>query len=326
MTEFIPGLPIEQAGLIMEMHSQETPLVVIDQERSIVAGELSLSEHVEIIFYDEGWDSRVYMINGGEIVYKFPRSPYVMQGYSREIATLRMLEDTTSSKVTTQRFRSLDPGNRYFSYRGVVGTQLSELMGSMEADEKQRIGTTVGLFLRELHALVLDGAPVVTADDEIKEYQTKYRLAMPVIESHFSTDEQLRIAKFFLDQMPAEIESLGSESRLCHGDLGSYNIVIGEDGTTGIIDFGNVGYYDQSKDFIDFGDDVVLLAALEAYGDSELLRAKVVVRTIALSVIDLVYYMSKKDNEGLMSTVERLRALLQSLPNDSSPGGSENHG
>ncbi len=325
MTEHIPELPIKPADEVvsplMEMHSQETPQAVIDQECSIIAVELSLSEHDAILFDDEGWDNRVYIVNGGETVYKFPRSPHVMQGYSIEIAALRMLEDI-DNEVVTQRFKALDPENRYFSYKGIVGTQLSELLGSLDPEDKKRIGNTVGSFLKELHALDLCGAPVVTTDDEVKEYQSKYRLALPIIESSFSADEQSRIARFFLDLMPAEMERLGNELRSCHGDLESYNIVIGSDGTIGIIDFGNIGYYDQSKDFIDFGDDVVLQAALEAYGDSPLLRAKAAVRIMALPAIDLVYYMSKKDNQGIMLTIERLRALLLGLP-DRFGGASE---
>lgn len=329
MTESIPELPIEPtdeiASLLTEMHSQETPQIVIDQERSIIMAELNLSEHDgddAILFNDEGWDSRVYMVNGGETVYKFPRSPYVMQGYSREIAALRMLENI-DSEVVTQRFMALNPGNHYFSYKGIVGTQLSELLGSLEVEDKRRIGSIVGSFLKEFHTLNLSGVPVVTINDEIEEYQSKYRLVLPIIEANFSVDEQSIITKFFFDLMPAEMEHLGSEMRLCHGDLGSYNIVIGDTGTTGIIDFGSVGYYDQSKDFIDLGDNVVLRAALEAYGDSALLRAKIAVRVAALPAIDLVYYMSKKDNRGIMLTVEKLRASLLSSFNHF--GGTPGH-
>lgn len=302
----------------MQMHSQETPQSVIDQEQSIIKAELNLSEDDEITFDDEGWDSRVYLVNGGETAYKFPRAPGVVRGYPREISALKMLKGI-HSEVITQRFKALDSGNRYFSYAGVMGTKLSVLLGLLEEKEKQRVGSTIGSFLKELHVHHLGDVPIVTIDDEIEEYQSKYRLALPIIESSFSPEEQSSIAGFFFEQMPAQMGALGSEMRLCHGDLGSYNIVLNNDSTIGIIDFGNVGYYDQSKDFIDFGDEIVLDAALGAYGDSALLRAKAAVRTEGLTAIDLVYYMSKKNSQGIGITIEKLRSLLPSLPYG--PGG-----
>lgn len=308
-----PGQDLEFVSK-MQMRSQETPQHVIDEERGIVATELGLTDHAAIAFDDEGWDSRVYLVNDGETVYKFPRSPEVIEAYGREIAALVML-GTVEGAVATQRFRQLDPGNRYFSYHGLVGTQLSELLPSLPEDEKTRIGGRLGSFLRQLHELELADVPVVTPGDEVAEYQDKYRLALPVIEAELSEKEQQETASLFLEVLPSEMTCLGSEMRLCHGDLGSYNVIVGKDGNVGIIDFGNIGYYDQSKDFIDFWDDTVLNAAFEAYGDSLSLRAKTAIRIAALPAIDIVYYMNKKDSEGVATTVDRLRVVLQGLRN-----------
>jgi aminoglycoside phosphotransferase (APT) family kinase protein len=269
----------------MHMHSQETPQDVIDEERSIIRAELDLSESDEIIFDDEGWDSRVYSVAGGETFYKFSRSPEVRQGYAREIAALGLL-GSIESDVVTQQFRHLDTENRYFSYRGILGTQLSELLETLDPNEKERIGNQIGSFLQQLHTLQMDGAPIVTPTDEIEEYKDKYRLLQPTLATEFSREEQSRIATLFMELMPAEITRLGGVICLSHGDLGSYNVIIGKDGTVGVIDFGNIGYYDQSKDFIDFGDDTVLGAAFEAYGDSPLLQAKTAIRMLALPAID----------------------------------------
>ena len=306
----------------MRMHSQETPQPIIESELLIVRTEGNLSSTDEITFVDEGWDSRVYLINGGETAYKFPRAPSVAQDYPQEIAALKML-DGIGGGVLTQRFIMLDPANRYFSYSGVVGTQLSELLESLSVEDKIRAGSIVGSFLNLLHGQHIEGAPVTTVENEISEYQAKYQLALPIIEASFSAHEQQRVATFFLDFMPSEMRALGCEMRLCHGDLGSYNIVLGDDRNLGIIDFGNVGYYDPSKDFIDFGDEVVLDAALEAYGDSANLRAKIDVRSKALTVIDLVYYINKEDDAGLIVTVGKLHSILPNLI-ESSADGSEN--
>jgi len=46
---------------------------------------------VEIAYTDEGWDSRVYVVNGGEAVFKFPRAPDTIRQYKREIAAMRLV-------------------------------------------------------------------------------------------------------------------------------------------------------------------------------------------------------------------------------------------
>lgn len=70
---------------------------------------------------------------------------------------------------------------------------------------------------------------------------------------------------------------------MCHGDLGYWNMVLREDGGIGVIDFGDIGHYDRSKDFIGFEDAEALDEALKVYGDSELLRQKVAIRQKVLA-------------------------------------------
>jgi hypothetical protein len=299
----------------MQMHSQDTSVARIKHEEAIIRLQPDISDGDTIVYEDEGWDSRVYVVNGGATCYKFPRSPEVLVGYGKEIMALNMIAGLDTD-VRTQCFKVFDPVAGFFSYSGLVGVQLSELLPTIDASEKQRIGSKIGSFLKVLHGSELEDAPVVSVADEIEEYKAKYQLALPVLASSFSSQELARVSEFFVDHMPEQMTRLGSELRLCHGDLGSYNIIIGDDGTPGIIDFGNLGYYEQSKDFIDFGDDDVLHAVYKAYGDSPLLRAKTAVRTVALQAIDIVYYMAKKDKMGVEVTVGKLRDLLPHLPYD----------
>ena len=50
-----------------------------------------------------------------------------------------------------------------------------------------------------------------------------------------------------------DFEKLKSNIKLCHGDLGLWNIILNKK-QIGIIDFGDVGYYDSSIDFSGIGD------------------------------------------------------------------------
>ena len=292
----------------MQMHSQLAPQELVDRERQQVADDLGAADVANVSFSNEGWSSRAYLYNNGEVVYKFPRSDQVSDDYHKEIAALVLLNNV-DCPVATQRFKSYGP-NGSFSYYGLVGTQLSVKLPELDRDQKRAVGSALGRFISCIQGLGLADVPHVTAHQEAVEYAEKYALAKPVISSVFSAKDQTTIATFFMEQMPSEVARLGEDLRLCHGDLGSYNVILDDRDAPGIIDFGNVGYYDTSKDFIDLGDHDVLEGALAAYGSDDTLRQKVAIRAIALQAVDIVYYMAKKDSVGVGQTADRLRALL----------------
>jgi aminoglycoside phosphotransferase len=296
---------------MMQMYSQETDPTIIVAESMLVAEDVAAEGYTadQIAFVDDGWSSRAYLVDNGKIVYKFPRSAEVMAGYEREIAALNLFA-SQSLPMATQRFRSLDPNGPYFSYYGLVGRQLTALLPEADRSAKYDFGRQIGHFLSRLHALELPSAPVVAVRDEVREYQDKYQLATPMINEYYVPREQKKVAEFFYEEMPDRMTMLGSQSKLSHGDLGLYNVIVDDEDSLGVIDFGNIGYYDQSKDFIDFGDADVLSGALEVYGDSQILREKIAVRTIAMQAIELVYYRSKHDEQGVQHAIDDLRRLL----------------
>ena len=296
----------------MPMHSQDTPRSLLEAERQIIMADLGLrttKDASRLTFSDEGWSSRAYLVDGGDIVYKFPRSPEVLGDYEREMAALALLA-STDTPLPVQRVRAGGPGVPYLSMHGLVGPQLSERLATLDDCAKADIGVQLGGFLRHLHGLDMPNAPEETLDSEVREYQAKYQLATQILEEQFTKSERSTAADFFLEELPAKVRQLGLARRLCHGDLGSYNIVLTADGTPGIIDFGNIGYYDQSKDFIDFNDATVLNASLESYGSNTVLQEKITLRMIALQAIDLVYYMTKKDKASVAQTADKLKAML----------------
>ena len=77
-----------------------------------------------------------------------------------------------------------------------------------------------------------------------------------------------------------------------------------------MIDFGDLGIVDRSKDFIGFEDPVMLSAALDAHGASAQLREKVAVRSLALPALDLPFYLGKGDAAGVAHCIDRLRAIV----------------
>jgi hypothetical protein len=87
-------------------------------------------------------------------------------------------------------------------------------------------------------------------------------------------------------------------------------MILQYDRQVGIIDFGDVGYYDHSKDFMGLGDPDLLEAALVAYGESKYLRRKIAVRQKILYILDLPFFIGKDDGVGIRKTVAKIKAIL----------------
>jgi hypothetical protein len=58
------------------------------RDEAVVRDRTGLSGSDVIEYDEEGWDSRVYVVNGGEAVFKFPRTSETRRQYRLEIDTL----------------------------------------------------------------------------------------------------------------------------------------------------------------------------------------------------------------------------------------------
>jgi len=291
------------------MHTQEVSPEVREHDESAIRRELGLADNSTILYEDEGWDSRVYIVSNGAAVFKFPRSPEVKAQYRHEISALRMLEGI-SSPVYTPRVKWEAPDLAYFGYEGIIGQPLSRRLGDLDTETKTSIGVSIGHFLSLLHGAKLDDVPTNSIEDEIADYGEKYRLARPTLTEAFSGAEMGTVEEFFLRQLPTDMRRLGGELRLSHGDLGPWNIIISPTRELGLIDFGDVGYHDASKDFSGFGDDTILNSALDTYGANDLLREKTALRIKAFPVLDIPFYLGKQDQAGIRACLDLVRQVV----------------
>lgn len=286
----------------------DSPVELVSREQAVVRSELGLPDGSEVVLVDEGWDSRVYLVDGGRAVFKFPRSPHIRARYGHEISVLRMLEPL-ALPVPTPRVRWPAADGAWFGYEGIVGQPLSEVPGTIPDHTRAAIGTALGRFLTEFHALELTGAEVVSVADEVRQFQGRYGEAAPAIADRCSVADRRALDRFFGETLPGELHRLGGDPCLCHSDLGPYNIIFTGDATPGVIDFGDTRWFDRSKDFMGLSGPM-LDAALDAYGDSDLLRAKVAVRVKALPALDVPHYQATGNQARVDQCIERLRAGL----------------
>lgn len=282
------------------LSSDRSPEAVVRNERALVE---SLTGADDVAFNDIGFNSRVYVVNGGEFVFKFPRSDEQRSAYRTEVRLLNQLANL-DLPVQIPRVRWEEPSLAYVGYIGVVARDSSEL--AVDAERARKFGEAVGSFLRVLHAQECD-VPTYTVEDEIAKYQARHRSVLPVLETSFSAEELRVLDDFFRREMPATMRSVGEDLRVCHGDLGPWNVIIGPDDTVGVIDFGEAGYWDQSKDFVALPSPHALEAAYHAYGDSQALRDKVAIRRRAFPITDLPYFIGIGDANGIKARLGEIR-------------------
>lgn len=288
--------------------SQKTTQSMIEKEKQLIRKVAKLSRADDITLNDQGWDSRVYSFGNGRYFFKFPRSETVQHGYKYEIAAIKFIADLKTT-IVAQKILWEHPDNAYFGYEGVQGKSVSEIVDSLEPAQKQLIGRVLGDFLKQFHKLKLPGARTMTIEDESKQIQRWYENSLYVIRQYFTDNEQKKLRQLVYELWPSKLVELGSEPVLCNGDLHFENILYGHNGTVGIIDFGDVAYYDRSKDFLELENDkIVFEAVINSYGDSSpLLMEKIAARQVMIQIINLGFYAGKEDTRNIEMTVKKIR-------------------
>ena len=277
---------------------------LILQEKKIVSS-LTGVRLEEIVYNDIGWTSRIYVINQGEIVFKFPRTQEIIREYMKEIQIYYLLNDINIG-VDIPQVRWQDSELRYFGYAGIPGVTLDICLQELTTETKVKIGKILGFFLRKLHTLDLKDANTYNLKDEIIEFQEIFRKGENEIQTAFTKKKFLKIKNFVFQEFPEKVLVLGLSKALCHSDLGFWNIIYSPSGNIGIIDFGDVSYCDFSRDFIGLSDPTILESALITYGEDSKLREKIILRMKSIPILELPFFLEKKDRVGINKSLKRI--------------------
>ena len=90
--------------------------------------------------------------------------------------------------------------------------------------------------------------------------------------------------------------------KLCHGDLGLWNIIFNEN-QIGIIDFGDVGYYDSSIDFSGIRDIVMYNCLVKNYGFNESMLKKIDIRKMIIPILEIPYFLEQNNKKELQNNL-----------------------
>ena len=286
----------------------------IDVEKAIVVelvSDLEGNANVQIELNETGWMSRAYIVNSGKYVFKFARRPEVKDDYRSEVKIYRLLENQQLS-IQVPKILWVSDKYEYIGYEGVVGSELRDIQNELDAETKIHIGITLGTFLKKLHSLELDGLERISLEDEILLLGQKYTNLQMALKELFSLNEISILNNFVKELFPTKIQSLGIEPVMCHGDIGYGNLIMKKDGFIGVIDFGDLGYYDASQDFCAIQDQVVLESALKSYGANDILNRKIALRASIIAFRDLEYNLKLGNKAKINTAIEEIKKNLTS--------------
>ncbi|MCL2750310.1 MAG: aminoglycoside phosphotransferase family protein [Coriobacteriia bacterium] len=246
-----------------------------------------------------GWTSRVYVVHGGKIVFKFPRNEKWRAECKNEVAALRLIkEQKFNLSVPALNWTTED--NAYFGFYGVTGKPLREVIDSLSKEQKTEIGAQVGKFLQQLHGIRNCGEiPAQTLEEQVLEYQDWYKRGKGSLVEIFSVEELWRIDDFFAYEVPKCMVGT-NELVFCHGDLDYNNTLIDCDGRVGVIDFGDAGLYDRSQDFRGMDDEILLDSMVSAYGNGEIISRDAAQATSKMiDVLNLIHCIENGYTDGV---------------------------
>ena len=253
-----------------------------------------------------GWTSRVYIVNGGEFVFKFPRSKKHKEECRHEANVFKLLSKYEFC-VGVPRLNWETEDDEYFGYFGVQGTSLAEVFPTLDDRQKEDIGRQLGEFLRQLHGITDYGKmEAQTTSQRTQECLELYQDGRGKLAEFFDEAEIKAIDEFFANSVPKCMHGVG-EYVFSHGDLGDNNILIDSENRVGVIDFGDAGLYDITQDFRGIEDEVVLSAMMVAYGRGEILSRQAAEDTAKMiDVLVLLHYV-KENDPSVADRVERIR-------------------
>lgn len=260
-----------------------------------------------------GWTSRVYVIYGGKVVFKFPRNAKFREECKQEAAVLKLLEGRQFGlNVPVLNWTTED--NSYFGFYGVVGKPLGEVIEGLSEQQKIEIGTQLGKFLKQLHGIKNFGdIKAQTLEEQTEEYQNWYRKDRDLLKEFFSELELKTIDDFFTHEVPKCMTGSG-ELVFCHGDLDYNNTLIDDNNQVGVIDFGDTRLYDRSQDFRGMDDEILREAMINEYGYGEVIsKAAAEGTSKMIDVLNLLHCIEQKDLVGINNLLKRIRAKILTL-------------
>lgn len=280
-----------------------------NKELAIVKKLTNIDDENRIILNEVGWTSRVYIVDNGKFVFKFPRGKKWQEECEHEFRILELINEYEFN-VNLPLIKWIGKNTSYAGFHGVPGKSITaETIDKLSETQKREVGTQIGLFLKKLHTIDYKGKSPSSESNEIEWFQKSFFKRKRILKKHFNENELNAIEKL-VTSLPQRSANLGIEEVFCHCDLGYNNILLTDNLEVGVIDFGDAGIFEKSYDFTGLEDDVMLDAAILAYGGDDVLREKVAIRRQLLPLMEMLFLIERKDQEGIIECANKMRINL----------------
>ena len=133
----------------------------IQKQLEVIYSLIGHSHKIDI--KEDGFMSRGFVIDNGNLIFKFPRNKDV--DYKTEIDNLNLI-NSLNLGVNLQKVAYVSNDNSYLGIKGVLGKSLEEI--KLDKRQKCEVGKQLGVFLRNLHNSKINTEVVYTLKSEIE--------------------------------------------------------------------------------------------------------------------------------------------------------------
>ena len=244
----------------------------------------------------EGWDNAVWVV-AGRWAFRFPRREVAIPGVVRELEVLPRLARLLPVPIPVPAFVGR-PSGRYpwpwFGCSLLPGHEPAD--ADLTDDERVELGTSLGRFLRVLHATATRTA--VDLDGELPVDPNR-RADMPA-RVEIARGWLAELERFGLWRPPAVVESLfeaalelrpAEAEAVVHGDLHVRHVLVDDGALSGVIDWGDVCRADPAVD-LSLAWSLLPPAGREAFvreygpvGEEQALRAQVLAVSLCAALV-----------------------------------------
>lgn len=263
----------------------------------------------------EGQNSDVVVVNG-ELVFRFPKYPHVLEQLRAETAILRGIEGRLPLAVPAPIYGNLEQravGQAFVGYRMIRGEPLwRDTFRKLDRqDLMPRLAGQVAGFLSALHSVPVQKLPVrqLPLYDTYEESADIYARIQQRLFGHMRPDARAWAAQHF-EGFLGDSRNFQYDPVLKHGDFGPSNILF--DGErqriAGVIDFGSSGLGDPAYDFAGllsgYGEEFVQ-QCLGAYPAEPGLMGRIRFYQGTFALLEALFKIENGDEEALRAGLER---------------------
>lgn len=160
-----------------------------NKELAIVKNLTQIDDEHRIVLNEIGWTSRVYIVDDGKFVFKFPRGRKWQEECEHEFHILKLISEYEFN-VNLPVIKWLGENTSYAGFHGVEGKSMTtESIDKLSETQKREVGTQIGLFLKKLHTIDYKGESPTNESSEIESFQKLFFKKKRTLKRHFNDNE-----------------------------------------------------------------------------------------------------------------------------------------